>query len=513
MRRIQIFDTTLRDGEQAPGFSMNVDEKLTLARQLARLGVDCIEAGFAASSPEDFRGIHRIATEVGGDEGSPSIAALARCHEGDIDRAAEATRSANRPRLHVFIATSPVHMEKKLGMEPDEVLRRAVEGVKHARSLCDEVEFSAEDALRSDRSFLAEVTQAVAEAGASLVNIPDTVGYATPDEIEATFRGLAEAAPGVPLSFHGHDDLGMAVANSLAAAKAGAVQIECTINGIGERAGNAALEEIVMALETRRAFYELECGVDARQLYASSRLLGHLTGVGVQPNKAIVGANAFAHEAGIHQHGVLASPDTYEIIRPESVGRDRNDIVLGKHSGRHALKDRLGFLGLEVQPEDEDRVFARFKELASIKKRIYDEDIVLIIAETSAGQAAGQRFELGYLNVTSGSGVVPSATVIIHEGEEEHRESCIGDGPVDAVMEAVQRAVGVRVAVEDYRAQATSPGRDAVGEVTLRCLIDERTIVGRGHSTDTLEACALAAVDAVNRASAMAGLKTTVGGI
>ena len=499
MKSVKIFDTTLRDGEQAPGFSMNGDEKLSMAHQLARLGVDCIEAGFAASSSEDYASICQIALEVGGQREAPAIAALARCHEKDIERAAESLKSALRPRIHVFIATSSIHMEHKLSTSAREVLDRASHAVRMAREFCEDVEFSAEDAFRSDPKFLAEITHAVVEAGASMVNIPDTVGYAFPGEVRELFRFLKLEVPTARFSFHGHNDLGLAVANSLAAIEAGADQIECTINGIGERAGNAALEEIVMALDTRRDLLCVDHGVDTSQLFASSRLLGHITGIGVQPNKAIVGANAFAHEAGIHQHGVLANPETYEIMRPESIGLDRNDIVLGKHSGRHALKVRLSALGIDLDGEDLEAFFSKFKSLAAKKKRVYDDDLLVMMTDSAKESPGSERYSLAYIKVTSGTGLVPSATVAVREGEREYCETVEGEGPIDAVLKAVQVALGQSFDLLEYRTRAVSPGKDAIGEVMLRCKIADRTVVGRGRSTDTLEAGALAAIDALNR--------------
>lgn len=499
MRRIAIFDTTLRDGEQAPGFSLNAVEKLEMARQLARLSVDVMEAGFPASSREDFEGVRTIAGEVGGTRDDLVICGLARCVSEDIQRCAEAVRPARRSRIHVFIATSEIHLRRKLGMSESEVLRAATDAVREARTLADDVEFSPEDAMRTAPGFLDAVCAAVAEAGANIINVPDTVGYATPSEMAETIARLRRVVPDVPLSVHCHDDLGLAVANSMAALQAGASQIECTINGIGERAGNAALEEVVMGLAARRDHYGLTCDVETRELAASSRRLAHLTGIPAPPNKAIVGSNAFAHEAGIHQDGVLKSRATYEIMSPADVGIGSSAIVLGKHSGRRAFTTRLQALGYRFEPDQVDPLFARFKSLAARKKTIYDDDLVALVTEEAATLPA-EDWSLGSLQVTSGTHVIPTATVAVRRQDEERRASGVGDGPVDAVFQALRRATGNEDArVVFFSTAAASPGADAIGEVSLRLCVEGREVTGRGRSTDTVEAAARAFLDALGR--------------
>jgi len=426
--RVYIFDTTLRDGEQAPGFSMNMEEKMAVAHQLAKLGVDVIEAGFPIASPGDFEAVKRVAQEVRG----PIIAGLCRANEEDIERAAEALKYAERARIHTFIATSEIHMKYKLQMDPDDVLQAAVAAVKFARDFTDDVEFSAEDATRSDMDFLCRVVEAVIGAGATVVNIPDTVGYAIPDEFSERIATIMNSVPNVDraiISVHCHNDLGLAVANSLAAVKVGARQVECTVNGIGERAGNASMEEIVMAIKTRSDLFGLTTGVNIHEIYRTSQLVSRVTGVYVQPNKAIVGKNAFAHESGIHQHGVLSNPLTYEIMTPESVGVPSSRLVLGKHSGRHALKERLASLGFDLDDETLGRVFDKFKVLADKKKEVFDEDLIIIAEEEL--MAVPRAFELDYIHTTAGNKVLPTATVRLKRGEEAFQDSAIGDGPVE----------------------------------------------------------------------------------
>ena len=494
--RVYIFDTTLRDGEQAPGFSMNMEEKMAVAHQLARLGVDVIEAGFPIASPGDFEAVKRVAQEVRG----PIIAGLCRANEEDIERAAEALKYAERARIHTFIATSEIHMKYKLQMDPEDVLQAAVAAVKFARGFTDDVEFSAEDATRSDMDFLCRVVEAVIGAGATVVNIPDTVGYAIPDEFSERIATIMNSVPNVDraiISVHCHNDLGLAVANSLAAVKVGARQVECTVNGIGERAGNASMEEIVMAIKTRSDLFGLTTGVNTHEIYRTSQLVSRVTGVYVQPNKAIVGKNAFAHESGIHQHGVLSNPLTYEIMTPESVGVPSSRLVLGKHSGRHALKERLASLGFDLDDETLGRVFDKFKVLADKKKEVFDEDLIIIAEEEL--MAVPRAFELDYIHTTAGNKVLPTATVRLKRGEEAFQDSAIGDGPVEASYNAIDRITGVPGKLLSYQIRAVTHGREALGEVTVKVKFNSITVLGRGSSTDIIEASVKAYINAVNK--------------
>jgi 2-isopropylmalate synthase len=498
--RVIIFDTTLRDGEQSPGFSMNVVEKLEMARQLARLNVDVIEAGFPISSDEDFESVREVARTVGQLENGPIICGLSRVGLGDIDRAWEALRHARRPRIHTFVATSDIHLKYKLRRSRAEVLKAAVEAVRHARAYCPDVEFSPEDAARSDFEYMCEVLEAVIEAGAGTVNIPDTVGYAIPEEWADRIGRIRERVRNsdrAVISVHCHNDLGQAVANSLAAVRAGARQVECTINGIGERAGNASLEEVVMALHTRRDFFGLTTGVRTEEIYRSSKLLSHLTGVHVQPNKAIVGENAFAHEAGIHQDGVLKAKLTYEIMRPEDIGRSSNRLVLGKHSGRHAFKIRLQELGVELDGPELDKAFRRFKDLADRKKDVYDEDL-LAIAKDEISQVP-ETYVLDYLHFVSGTGIIPSATVRLRREGQPAQDSGTGDGPVEAVFAAIDAITGIKGRLLDYSLRAVTQGRDAMGEVSVKVDLDGTVVTGKGSSTDVIEASARAYLNALNR--------------
>ncbi|MDT8408976.1 MAG: 2-isopropylmalate synthase [Wenzhouxiangellaceae bacterium] len=499
--RVIIFDTTLRDGEQSPGCSMSVPQKLRLARTLADMGVDVIEAGFAAASPHDFDAVHQIARSVTG----ATICSLARCSEGDIRLAARALAPAPQQRLHVFIATSPIHRKHKLGMSRGEVIERAVAGVRLAREFCDDVEFSAEDAIRTEPEYLAEVMAAAIEAGATTLNVPDTVGYTTPEEMSARIRYLNAHVPGIErvvISAHCHDDLGMAVANSLAAVRAGARQVECTINGIGERAGNCALEEVVMALTTRADYFGCRTGIDTRKLYPASRQLAAIIGSFVPANKAIVGDNAFAHEAGIHQHGMLASRETYEIMRPEDVGISRSKLVLGKHSGRHALADRLHELGFSVTETELESLLVRFKNLADRKRQVFDADLeALVIGEHSG---AGGPWRLDHLHTSSGIGEshLPSAAVAVTGPDgRKVREAATGDGPVDAAFKALARATGIEFELVGMRVHSVSEGEDAQGEAELQMRIGGVSFSGRGVDTDIVSACARAFVEIINRAS------------
>jgi 2-isopropylmalate synthase len=496
--RVIIFDTTLRDGEQSPGCSMNLGEKLEMARALAALGVDVIEAGFPIASPGDFESVQAIAREVRG----PIICGLARCNPADIDRAAEAVKDAARPRIHVFLATSAIHREFKLRMTPDEVARRAVEGVRRARDRCADVEFSPEDAARTELDFLAEVVERAVEAGATTLNIPDTVGYAVPSHYASIIRHLKTHVRGIDrcvLSVHCHDDLGLAVANSLAALQEGARQVECTINGIGERAGNTSLEEVVMALLTRRDFYGLSTGIITRHLYPVSRKLAHITGILVQRNKAIVGQNAFAHEAGIHQDGMLKERSTYEIMKPEDVGIPRTELVLGKHSGRHALKQRVADLGYHLTDEQLNRLFEEFKRLADRKKEIYDADIEAL-AENQLQAGTGNLWTLVGFTSTAGTGSQTSAAVTLrHQDGTIRRDAAIGNGPIDALFKAINRVTGAQVKVVDYRVRSVSQDMDALGEANIEIEFGGKRSRARAVSLDVVEASALAYLEVVNR--------------
>jgi 2-isopropylmalate synthase len=495
--RILVFDTTLRDGEQSPGYSMNTKEKIELAKQLARLGVDVLEAGFPIASEDDFEAVRAVAQAL---RGGPIIAGLARAKDIDIDRAWEALQHAERPRIHTFIATSEIHIKYKLKSTRTEVLDAAVAAVRRAKAYTPDVEFSAEDAHRTDQEFLCRVVEAAIKAGATTINIPDTVGYGLPWEFGERVHNLMQRVPGIEkvvVSCHCHNDLGLGVANSLEAVRAGARQVECTINGIGERAGNAALEEVVMALRTRKDFLQFDTGIRAEELYRTSKLLQSITGVKVQPNKAIVGANAFAHEAGIHQHGVLQNPLSYEIMTPESVGVPRSQLILGKHSGRHAFKKRLEELGVELGEEELNRAFVRFKTLCDRKKEIFDEDLLALVEEERAAEEPG--YVLEYLQFTSGTTIIPTATLRLRLGEESFQESAVGDGPVDAAYRAIDQITRVSGRLAEYSLQAITGGKDALGDVTVVVEGEGKRVVGRGTSTDVIEASVRAYLSAVNK--------------
>lgn len=509
--RILIFDTTLRDGEQSPGATLNVEEKLIIARQLARLGVDIIEAGFPFASPGDFEAVQKIAREVGTADG-PVICGLARATKADIERAGEAIKPAAKGRIHTFIATSDIHMQYKLRKSREEVLAIAPEMVAYAKTFTDDVEFSPEDAGRSDPEFLYQMLEAVIAAGATTVNIPDTVGYLTPTEFGDLIRGIKENVPNIDqavISVHGHNDLGLAVANFLEAVKNGARQLECTINGIGERAGNAALEELVMAMHVRRSYYNPFLGrpaeseepltnIDTRQIYKTSRLVSNLTGMFVQPNKAIVGANAFAHESGIHQDGVLKNKLTYEIMDATSIGLTDNQIVLGKHSGRNAFRTRLQELGYELDDQSINRAFLRFKELADKKKEITDWDLQSIVNDET--QQAPEHFHLELVQVSCGDSAKPTATVTIRTPDgQELMDAAIGTGPVDAVYKAINRVVGIENQLIEFSVQSVTAGIDALGEVTIRIRHGERVFSGHAANTDIVVASAHAYLHALNR--------------
>jgi 2-isopropylmalate synthase len=507
MARIKIFDTTLRDGEQSPGVTLNTREKREIARQLARLGVDVVEAGFPVASEGDFQSVQQIARAAAEEDDRVVIAGLARANRGDVERAAAALEVAAQPRIHTFIATSPIHMEKKLRLEPNQVIEHAVEAVTLARSFVNDVEFSAEDAGRSDPAFLAEIFAAAIQAGATTVNVPDTVGYMTPWEYGALIAGLFDAVPGlrdVDVSTHCHDDLGLAVANSLAGVQNGATQIECTINGIGERAGNASLEEVVMALETRKDAWGHELAIDTRELYRSSRMVSMMTGMVVPPNKAVVGDNAFSHEAGIHQDGVLKAVETYEIMSAETVGRDAGVLVMGKHSGRNAFRKTLQDLGYaELEPDKVNALFRQFKELCDRKSTVTSEDIrALVDAETTR---VPETYRLESVQFQSGSQVTPVATVRLTTDTGTHEEAAIGDGPVDAIYHAIERITQVPLRLESYEIRSVGHGKDALGEVSVRVRSDERVVHARGLSTDVVEASAKAYVEVLNKLAAGLG--------
>jgi len=497
-RTIRIFDTTLRDGEQSPGASMNLAEKLEVAQALTDLGVDIIEAGFPIASPGDFEAVKQIAQTVRGS----TICGLARCSDKDIDAAWEAVKYAPSARIHVFLATSAIHREFKLRMSTDEIVERAVAGVRRAANYCDDVEFSPEDGCRTENDFLCRVVEAAIDAGATTINVPDTVGYTTPNEIYERFRMLRERVPNIDkavLSTHCHNDLGMAVANSLAAVAAGAGQIECTINGIGERAGNAGLEEVVMAMKTRRDFYQCDTRIVTNRLVPTSRLVSKTTGIHVQRNKAIVGRNAFAHESGIHQDGMLKERSTYEIMLPEEVGFAKTDLVLGKHSGRAALADRAKTLGFTLTSEQLQAVFEQFKLLADKKKEIYDGDIIALVQQQISGNIE-QEWSLVDYEVTSGTNRDPVVRLTLKNGEQEHTEQVEqGDGPIDAAFWAVEKLTGISLICKDFSVRSATLGRDAIGEVNLVVEHKGRSYRGVGVSTDSVESTILAMLNAINR--------------
>jgi len=493
-----IFDTTLRDGEQSPGASMTKDEKLRVARQLERMRVDVIEAGFAAASPGDFEAIRAIAETIK----DSTICSLARANESDIRKAGEAVRPAARGRIHTFIATSPIHMEKKLRMSPDQVVEAAVKAVRLAREYTDDVEFSAEDAVRSDIDFLCRVFNAVIAAGARTINVPDTVGYSIPSVWGDRMRTLIERVPNsdkVIWSTHCHNDLGMAVANSLAAVLAGARQVECTINGLGERAGNASLEEVVMAVRTRADLFPVQTQIDTTQIVPASRLVSQITGYPVQPNKAIVGANAFAHESGIHQDGVLKHRETYEIMRPQDVGLAQNKLVLGKHSGRNAFKSRLIELGIELSSEEAlNAAFARFKELADKKHEIFDEDLQALVSE-EAVTPESEHYKLIYSQVCSETGETPHSRLTLSVGGIERRAEADGSGPVDSTFKAIEVVAASGTELLLYSVNNITTGTDSQGEVTVRLAREGKIVNGMGADTDIVIASAKAYLNALNK--------------
>ncbi len=499
--QVFIFDTTLRDGEQSPGASMDLNEKLELALQLEKLGVDVIEAGFPIASEGEFEAVREVARHVR----NAQVCALTRTKKADIDRAWEAVKNAADPRIHTFIATSDIHLEHKLKMTRQEVLEEAVSGVKYALKLCPNVEFSPEDSSRTELDFLCEVIRAAIEAGAKVINVPDTTGYSIPEETTNRWRYIMERVPareGVIFSAHCHDDLGLAVANSLASVQAGVRQVECTINGIGERAGNASLEEIVMAIKTRSDFLPFYTRVNSEEIYKTSRLLSSLTGLTIPRNKAIVGKNAFAHEAGIHQHGVIQQALTYEIMTPESVGRHDSTLVLGKHSGRHGIRKRYQELGYKLSDDQLKEIYPRFLRVADKKKEVFDEDLVAILDDELRLHA--ERFQLAYLHATTGNQTVPTATVRLRDGERVLTESANGDGPVDAVFNAIGKITQIPVTISDYSVQSVTRGKEALGEAFVKLDVGGKLITGKGASTDIIEASAKAYLNALNKHLAMA---------
>jgi 2-isopropylmalate synthase len=494
--RVIIFDTTLRDGEQAPGASLNHREKLEIAHALASLNVDVIEAGFPIASPGDFEAVQAVASQVKG----PIVAGLARCVEKDIIRCAEAVCAGPRPRVHLFLATSAIHRKFKLHKARGEILKQAISMVKFARRLCADVEFSPEDASRTEPDFLAQVVEAVIDAGAGTVNIPDTVGYAVPSEFGALIAYLYDKVPNVRdavISVHCHNDLGLAVANSLAAVQNGARAIECTINGLGERAGNCALEEVVMALRTRNDAFKARTDIHTREIYRVSRMVSRMTGIAVQRNKAIVGANAFAHEAGVHQDGILKDRRTYEIMLPEDIGIEGSELVLGKHSGRHAFRDKLAKMGMTLTDEEVERAYNRFIELADKKKNIYDDDLLSIARDQM--DEVPNAYVLDYLHVSSGTGTVPTATVRLQKAGRIYQDAGCGDGPVDAALKTIDRITRITGKLLDFSLQAITVGKDAMGEVTVRVAFGGEIVSAKAASTDIVEAGTKAYLSCVNR--------------
>ncbi|MDM5333709.1 2-isopropylmalate synthase [Ureibacillus composti] len=499
MRKIDIFDTTLRDGEQSAGINLNTAEKIEIAKQLERLGVSIIEAGFPASSPGDFDAVNRIAGTVK----NSIVTGLARCVQKDIDTTWEALKVAEQPHIHVFLATSPIHMEYKLKKTPDQVVEQAVEAVKYAKKFFPLVQWSAEDAFRSDREFLVRIIEKVIAAGATTINVPDTVGYASPQEYGELFKYLRENVSGadnVKFSAHCHDDLGMATINSIAAIQNGADQVECTINGIGERAGNAALEEIGVALHIRNDIYQVETGLNLKEIKRTSQLVSRLTGVVIQPNKAVVGKNAFAHESGIHQDGVLKNPETYEIISPALIGEGEVPLVLGKHSGRAAFRDRAIKMGYDLSDEKLNKAFQEFKKLADRKKEITEEDLITLLTETQVSVEDIPLFELKSVQVSYGTENIPTATasVVTPEGELKTLAST-GNGSVEAIFNTLEQLVDGPVSIQDYRVKSVGKGRDALGEAVVNILYNGLTTTGRDASQDVLEATAEAYLNAINR--------------
>ncbi|MFH1798041.1 MAG: 2-isopropylmalate synthase [Candidatus Omnitrophota bacterium] len=495
--KILIFDTTLRDGEQTPGANLNTNEKLKIALQLEALGVDIIEAGFPRASEGDLEAVKAVSKHIK----RPIICGLARATKKDIDDAYDALKKAARPRVHVFLATSKIHREFKLKKAKEEIVSAAVDAVKYARKRFPDVEFSPEDASRTELDFLSHVVEEVIKAGAGTINIPDTVGYAVPEEFARTIKYLKDNVPNINkavISVHCHDDLGLSVSNSLAAVLNGARQVECTINGLGERAGNASLEEIVMAIITRKDIFKgLSVDIKTKELYKTSKLVSKLTGISVQPNKAIIGENAFSHEAGIHQDGVLKKRATYEIIRPQDVGFKGSKLVLGKLSGRHAFSERLKELGYSISEQELNQAFTRFKSLADKKAKIFDEDIATIVEDELA--TIPEEYRLVNFQVTSGNKIKPSANVELAKGKEKITATAAGDGPIDACFKTIDKAIGQKGRLVDYKVNAVTSGKDALGEASVKIVFKDKVVIGRGSSTDVIEASVVAYINAVNR--------------
>lgn len=494
---VRIFDTTLRDGEQCPGAAMNENEKLEIAHHLAKMNVDVIEAGFPVSSPVQFKAVERIAREVEG----PIITGLARSLRADIEAAANALKPAKKKRIHTFIASSPIHMKHKLGKSPKEVLAMAIEAVKIAKDFVEDVEFSPEDGTRSDWEFLREICEAVIDAGATTINVPDTVGYTTPEKYGELFNFLIKNVRGadkIIFSAHCHNDLGLATANSLSAILNGVRQVECTINGIGERAGNTAMEEVVMALRTRKEFYGITTRIDTTQIAKASYLVKNITGMTVQPNKAIVGANAFAHESGIHQDGVIKNRETYEIMTPQSIGLESNRMVLGRHSGRAGFRDRIIRLGFEPKTDEIELAYTKFLEIADKKKEIFDEDIISLFTDQHR-KTGISRYALDYFHISTGSKTVPTATIKIKVDDVIIEESATGDGPVDAVFKAIEKATKIEPELSRLVISPVTEGKDALAEASVTLNFNGKRVVGKGSSTDIIEASALSFIDALNR--------------
>ncbi len=496
MGKIIIFDTTLRDGEQAPGASLNAKEKLEIAEALVRLGVNVIEAGFPVSTKGDFEAVKLVASKIKG----ACVCGLARAMPKDIDAAYNAVKAAAHPRIHVFLATSKIHMQYKLKKAEDEILRLAVDSVKYARKFCPDIEFSPEDASRTEKEFLYRVLEEVIKAGAATLNIPDTVGYAEPEEFGNLIAGIKENVPNISkaiISVHCHNDLGLAVANSLSAVRNGCRQVECTINGIGERAGNASLEEIVMAIRTRKDLFDFTTSINTKEIFKTSRLVSKLTGFVIAPNKAIVGGNAFRHESGIHQDGILKKRQTYEIIKGEDVGFIGEGLVLGKHSGRHAFSARLKSLGFKLSEDGLSKSFERFKIIADKKKQVFDEDLIAIIDDEL--KTVEEIWQLEELSINSGTKIIPFATVKIKSKNKSYASSSSGDGPVDACYKAIDKITKTKGELADYSIQSVTKGKDALGEVSVKIRFKGREFSGRASSTDILEASAKAYINAINK--------------
>ncbi|MBD3183854.1 2-isopropylmalate synthase [Candidatus Poribacteria bacterium] len=495
-RKIFIFDTTLRDGEQSPGASLDAAEKMEIAKQLAKLKVDAIEAGNPISSQEDFDAVSAIAREVEG----PIICALARSVEKDVIQAGKAIEKAQKPMIHVYIGVSPIHMAGQLRKTPDQVMEMAISSVKLAKSICHEVEFSPMDAARAETEFLYEIVQATIEMGATAINIPDTVGYAVPDQFASLVKDIIKNVPAVNdvrLSIHCHDDLGMATSNSLAAVKAGANQIECTINGMGERAGNTPMEEVVMAIKTRKDYFDAYTDINTKEIINTSKLVSRLTGFIVPPNKPIVGRNAFAHSSGVHQDGILKSRETYEIMDPRDVGVQQSELILTSRSGRHALRHRLSELGYQLSDEQVERAYERFLKVADKKKEVFDQDLIAIVEDELP--YVPQVYILEHIEINGGTGINPRAVIGLKKGDELFKEEETGDGPVDAAYRAIDKITGVKVELMDYNINAVTKGKDAMGEALIRIKDGDRIIIGHGASTDVIESSAKAYVNAINK--------------